>query len=67
MPTTRSRGQPETLRATWHIASSGFETTMMIASGDCATTFRVTSPTIRSFVWHEVVAAHARAARAARQ
>jgi hypothetical protein len=39
MPITRSRGQPETFLATWHIASSGFETTMMIASGDSATTF----------------------------
>ena len=50
IPTTRSRGQPETFFATWHIASSGFETTIRIASGDCATTFDVTSPTIFSFV-----------------
>ncbi len=50
MPRTRSRGQPDTFRATWHIASSGFETTTMIASGDAATTFEVTSPTIFSLV-----------------
>ena len=63
MPITRSRGQPETLFATWHIASSGFETTISTASGDAAATFAVTSATIFSFVRHEVVAAHARAAR----
>ena len=28
MPKTRSFGQPETFFATWHIASSGFETTI---------------------------------------
>ena len=60
-------GQPETFFATWHIASSGFETTIMIASGDCATTCSVTEPTIFSFVVHEVVAAHARASAAARR
>ena len=36
MPKTRSFGQPETFFATWHIASSGFETTIRIASGLCA-------------------------------
>ena len=40
----------ETFFATWHIASSGFETTMRIASGHCATTCSVTEPTIFSFV-----------------
>ena len=49
-PNTRSFGQPETFFATWHIASSGFETTMRIASGVCAITFSVTSFTIFSFV-----------------
>ena len=49
-PKTRSFGKPETLFATWHIASSGFETTIRIASGLCATTFSVTSLTIFSFV-----------------
>ena len=50
IPSTRSRGQPETLFATWHIASSGFETTIRIASGEAAATFAVTSATIFSFV-----------------
>ena len=50
IPSTRSRGQPETFFATWHIASSGFETTTSTASGDCATTSRVTADTIFSFV-----------------
>jgi hypothetical protein len=50
MPNTRSFGQPETFFATWHIASSGFETTTRIASGLCAITFSVTSLTIFSFV-----------------
>jgi hypothetical protein len=50
MPNTRSFGQPETFFATWHIASSGFETTISTASGDCATTCSVTEPTIVSFV-----------------
>jgi len=36
IPMTRSRGRPETLFATWHIASRGFETTMMTAPGDWA-------------------------------
>ena len=50
MPMTRSFGQPETFFATWHIASSGFETTMRIASGLWAITFSVTSLTIFSLV-----------------
>ena len=50
MPTTRSFGQPETFFATWHIASSGFETTIRTASGLAATTCSVTDPTIFSFV-----------------
>ena len=50
MPNTRSFGNPETLFATWHIASSGFDTTMITASGLCATTCSVTEPTIFSFV-----------------
>ena len=49
-PKTRSFGKPETLFATWHIASSGFETTIRIASGLLSTTFSVTSLTIFSFV-----------------
>ena len=50
MPKTRSFGQPETFFATWHIASSGFETMIRIASGDCAIACSVTEPTIFSFV-----------------
>ena len=50
IPKTRSLGQPETFLATWHMASSGFETTIRIASGDRAITSAVTEPTIRSFV-----------------
>jgi hypothetical protein len=50
IPNTRSFGQPLTFFATWHIASSGFETTIRIASGDCATACSVTEPTIFSFV-----------------
>ncbi len=50
MPNTRSRGQPETFFATWHMASRGFETTMRIASGEPAIASRVTEPTICSFV-----------------
>jgi hypothetical protein len=49
-PNTRSFGRPEAFLATWHIASSGFETTIRIASGDCATAASVTEPTIFSFV-----------------
>ena len=36
--------------ATWHMASSGFETTIRIASGDWLVTCSVTDPTILSFV-----------------
>ena len=50
IPKTRSFGQPETLSATWHIASSGFETTTRIASGLASATCSVTEPTIFSFV-----------------
>ena len=50
IPKTRSLGQPEAFFATWHIASSGFETTIRIASGEAATTWSVTEPTIFSFV-----------------
>ncbi len=50
IPRTRSFGQPETFLATWHIASSGFETTIRIASGLEPTTCSVTEPTIFSFV-----------------
>ena len=50
MPNTRSFGSLETAFATWHIASSGFETTMTIALGERFTTSFVTDATIASFV-----------------
>ena len=50
IPTTRSFGNPETAWATWHIASSGFETTTMTLLGDRRTTSFVTAATIASFV-----------------
>ena len=50
MPNTRSRGQPVAARATWHIASSGFETTTRIASGDCSAAASAQLRTICSFV-----------------
>ena len=51
IPTTRSRGNPETAFATWHIASSGFETITRTAFFERFATSRVTSPTIASFVF----------------
>ncbi len=50
MPKTRRFSKPDTFLATWHIASSGFETTTITASGEAATTSLVTEPTIFSFV-----------------
>ncbi len=50
MPTTRFVGKRETAFATWHIASSGFETTTITHCGECFTTSFVTAPTIASFV-----------------
>ena len=49
-PKTRCFGKPDTFLATWHIASSGLETTIRVASGDCATACAVTEPTIFSLV-----------------
>ena len=50
IPNTRCFSQPETFFATWHIASSGFETIIRIAPGLCAIASRATEPTIFSFV-----------------
>ncbi len=50
IPNTRSRGSLETRRATSHMASSGLETTMRIASGEPGRTLRTTSATIFSLV-----------------
>ena len=50
MPKTRSFGKPETFFATWHIASSGFETTIGSRPANARATSPVTEPTIFSFV-----------------
>ena len=50
MPTTRSFGNPETVFATWHIASSGLETTTRTPFGERLTISFVTEATIASFV-----------------
>ncbi len=50
MPKTRSRGSFETRRATSHIASSGFETTIRIVSGEPGSTLRTTSDTMPSLI-----------------
>ena len=49
IPITRSRGKPETRRATSHIASSGLETTTRMQFGERFTTSWVTPATISSF------------------
>jgi len=54
------------LSATWHIASSGFVTTMMIAPGLTAAACFTTAPTMPAFLCHQVVAAHAGLAGKAR-
>jgi len=50
MPTTRCFLKREVAFATWHIASSGLETTTRIASGECLIASFVTAETIASFV-----------------
>ena len=65
MPTTRSFGNFETALATWHIASSGFETTTMIAFGERLTISFVTDADDRLVRRDEIVPAHARLARQA--
>ena len=50
MPTTRCFLKRDAAFATWHIASSGFETTTSTASGDLLTASFVTVETIASFV-----------------
>ena len=50
MPMTRSRGKSAAANATWHMASSGFETTTRIASGDCWTACSVTERTMPMLV-----------------
>ena len=65
MPTTRSFGKRDAVFATWHIASSGLETTTRTAFGDRLTISLVTEPDDRLVRRDEVVAAHARRARLA--
>ena len=66
MPMTRSRGKPEAVFATWHMASSGLVTTMRIASGDTAAALFDHAADDPGVLREQVVAAHARLARDAR-
>ena len=67
MPTTRSRGNFETVFATWHIASSGFETITSTAFFDRLDDLARDLGDDRLVRLDEVVAAHARLARAGRR
>ena len=66
MPTTRWRGNPETSSATWHIASSGLVTAMMIASGERSRDLLGDALDDLAVRGEQVVAAHAGLARQAR-
>ena len=50
MPSTRSRGNPDAVSATWHIASSGLVTMIRIASGECLAACSTTARTIPAFL-----------------
>ena len=50
MPMTRCLGKPERLNATCVIASSGFETTMMMELGEYLTTSSTTLDTMSALV-----------------
>ncbi len=50
IPRTRSRGKADACIATWHIASSGFVTTIRIVSGECRTACSTTDRTIPAFL-----------------
>jgi hypothetical protein len=50
IPMTRSGGKPDAWSATWHIASRGLVTTMMMASGDAAAARDTTARTIPAFL-----------------
>ena len=63
MPKTRSRGHPETCFATWHMASSGLETTIRIASRRALDRLAGHGADDLLVRRHEVVSAHARLAR----
>ena len=49
IPITRSLGKPDTSDARNVISSNGLVTTMRIASGECFSTFSMTSRTIPAF------------------
>ncbi len=66
MPITRSRGKPEALSATWHIASSGLVTMIRIASGECCDRLLDHGPHDPGVLRQQVVAAHPGLAREAR-
>ena len=53
MPMTRCFGKPERRSATWHIASSGFETMMRTESGEYFTTSSTTAETMPAFVFNK--------------
>ena len=53
IPITRCFGKPERRKATWHIASSGFETMIGIASGERLTTSSTTAETIPALVFNK--------------
>ena len=50
IPMTRSFGKPEASAARKVISSSGFDTTMMIASGEPGTTWEITEFMIAAFL-----------------
>lgn len=50
MPITRVRGSLEVMCAAYVITSSGLDTTMMMALGECFTTFSVTDCTMPALV-----------------
>ena len=63
MPSTRSRGKPEACIATWHIASSGFVTTIRTAFGRLRRGRLDDGLDDARVLRQQVVAAHARLAR----
>ncbi len=69
MPKTRSRGSFEIAFATWHMASSGFETTITTAWARASPLLRTPPPSDRGddclVRLNEVVATHSRRARLA--
>ena len=62
IPSTRSRGKPDAVSATWHIASSGLVTMIRIASGECLAGLLHDGPDDPGVLGQQVVAAHPRLA-----